>query len=32
MAEGIEQEFADSKIAVKKEWMERSGFGDWNDS
>jgi len=29
MADGIEQEFADSKIAIKTEWMERSGFGDY---
>jgi NAD(P)-dependent dehydrogenase (short-subunit alcohol dehydrogenase family) len=29
MAAGIEQEFADSKVAVRKEWMERSGFGDY---
>lgn len=30
MADGIEQEFADSKVAVKKDWMERSGFGDYS--
>ena len=29
MADGIEQEFADSKIDVKTEWMERSGFGEY---
>lgn len=26
---GIEQEFADSKTAVKKKWMQRSGFGNF---
>lgn len=29
MADGIEQEFADSKIVVKTAWMEKSGFGDY---
>lgn len=29
MANGIEQEFANSKVAVRKEWMEKSGFGDY---
>ena len=29
MAGGIEQKFADSKVTVKAEWMDRSGFGDY---
>jgi len=29
MADGIEQEFANSKIGIKTEWMERSGFGEY---
>jgi NAD(P)-dependent dehydrogenase (short-subunit alcohol dehydrogenase family) len=29
MADGIEQEFADSKVAIKTEWMKRSGFVDY---
>jgi len=29
MTAGIEQEFADSKIAIKTEWMTRGGFADY---
>ena len=29
MADGIEQEFADTKIAIKTQWMQRSGFGEY---
>lgn len=29
MTNGMEQEFADSKIAIKTEWMKRNGFVDY---